>query len=127
MICRKCKVEIWDDSIFCSKCGSKQGTTQRTKSRGNGQGSVFQLPNKTWIATRVIGYTIGEDGKKHKQTVSKSGFRTKREAVAYLPTLLQQQPEERRKMLTFLELYNKWEPTHQAGKSTMDCYRSAKK
>ncbi|MBQ8025954.1 MAG: tyrosine-type recombinase/integrase [Oscillospiraceae bacterium] len=123
MKCRKCKAEISDDFLFCPICGTKQTAQQKTKSRGNGTGSVYQLPNKTWIAVRVLGYKIGADGKKHKDTVSKSGFKTKREAINYLPQLTQQ--ERKFKSVTMQTLYDTWEPTHKTSKSTLNCYRAA--
>ncbi|MGO5028197.1 tyrosine-type recombinase/integrase [Candidatus Agathobaculum pullicola] len=124
MKCRKCKAEIPNDSKFCMMCGAKQSTKQRTKGRGNGQGSVYQLPNKTWIAIKTIGYKAGADGKAHRITRSKSGFKTKREAVEYLPLLT---ASKREKAITFQQLYETWFPTHQASKSTRDCYAAAMK
>ena len=125
MHCHKCRAEIPDGSVFCNRCGAKQSLTQRPKGRGNGQGSVYQLPNKSWIAVRVIGYSIDGDGHRHKRTVSKSGFKTKREAVAYLPQLAVQQPAQKREAITLGQLYERWEPTHRAGASTMGCYHAA--
>ena len=125
MQCKKCRAELPEGSVFCLKCGAKQAGTQRPKSRGNGQGSVYQLPNKSWIAVCTVGYDVDAQGKKHRRTRSKAGFKTKREAVAYLPTLAYQ-PRQRASM-TFQTLYEKWAPTHRAGKSTMDCYRAAYK
>lgn len=125
MQCKKCRTELPEGSVFCLKCGAKQTGTQRPKSRGNGQGSVYQLPNKTWIAVCTVGYEVDAQGKKHRRTRSKAGFKTKREAVAYLPTLAYQ--PRQRASTTFQALYEKWEPTHRAGKSTMDCYHAAYK
>ena len=125
MQCKKCRTELPEGSVFCLKCGAKQTGARRPKSRGNGQGSVYQLPNKTWIAVCTVGYDVDAQGKKHRRTRSKAGFKTKREAVAYLPTLAYQ-PRQRASM-TFQALYEKWEPTHRAGKSTMDCYHAAYK
>ena len=125
MQCKKCRTELPEGSVFCLKCGAKQTGTQRPKSRGNGQGSVYQLPNKSWIAVCTVGYDVDAQGKKHRRTRSKSGFKTKREAVAYLPSLAYQ--PRQRASITFQTLYEKWEPTHRAGKSTMDCYRAAYK
>ena len=125
MQCKKCRTELPEGSVFCLKCGAKQTGTQRPKSRGNGQGSVYQLPNKSWIAVCTVGYDVDAQGKKHRRTRSKAGFKTKREAVAYLPSLAYQ--PRQRASITFQTLYEKWEPTHRAGKSTMDCYRAAYK
>lgn len=124
MKCRKCRGEIPDGSRFCMLCGVAQNIRQNPKGRGNGQGSVYQLPNKKWIAVRTIGYEPAADGTMRRITRSKSGFRTKKEAVEYLPLVGR---EDKTRPTTFIELYDAWEPTHRAGKSTMDCYRAAKK
>ena len=64
MLCRKCKKEIPDGSVFCLLCGIKQvKDRQQTKSRGNGTGSIYQLPNKKWKASVVDHYYIGKSGK----------------------------------------------------------------
>lgn len=122
MQCRKCRVEIPDGSKFCNCCGAKQDIKQKPKSRGNGQGSVYQLPNKRWKAIKTIGYEVDEKGKTKRITRSKSGFRSKKEALDYLPKI---GTEARTRPVTFRQVYEAWEPTHRASKSTMDCYRAA--
>ena len=122
--CRKCRADLPPRAKFCPTCGAKQDAQQNTKNRGNGQGSVYQLPNKRWIAIKTLGYTVDEAGKMHRQTCSKSGFRTKKEALEALPTLT---PAPKKQAVTFAELYEKWLPTHRAGKSTIDCYKAAYK
>lgn len=124
MKCRKCRGEIPDGSKFCMLCGAKQDVAQRPKSRGNGQGSVYQLPNKRWIAIKTIGYEPLEDGRTRRVTRSKSGFKTKKEALEYLPKL-SDEPKDR--PATFRQVYDAWQPTHRAGKSTMACYQAAMK
>ena len=94
-------------SKFCLKCGVKQEIRQNTKNRGNGQGSVYQLPNKKWIAVKVVGYQR-EDGKLRKITRSKSGFRTKK--TPGLPSQLEAAPAQR--PTTWAQLYEVWKPTH---------------
>ena len=123
MKCRRCRGEIPDGSKFCMHCGALQSTTQNVKSRGNGQGSVYKR-GRTWTAVRVFGYTVSDDGKLHKTTRSKSGFRTKKEALEYLPQLI---AAPRKKIMTWQAMYDTWKPTHRAGKSTMDCYAAAEK
>ena len=122
MQCRKCRADIPNESKFCLRCGAKQEIKQNPKKRGNGQGSVFQRSNKSWIAIKTIGYEMGSDGKSRKITRSKSGFRTKKEALEYLPKI---GTEARARPVTFRQVYDAWEPTHRASKSTMDCYRAA--
>ena len=126
MKCRKCRALIPENGKFCPACGARQDVAQNPKSRGNGQGSVYQLANKRWIAVKTIGYEPDSSGKMRRITRSKSGFRTKREALEYLP-LIGTERETKTKSTTFIQLYDAWEPTHRAGSSTMDCYRAAKK
>ncbi len=80
---------------YCLSCGAKQDITRRPRSRGNGTGSVYQLPSKTWIAVRICGWYTAEDGSIHRKTRSKSGFRTKKEALEYLPLLAVTPAQER--------------------------------
>lgn len=91
--CRKCRAVLPEGAKFCPACGAKQDVTQKPKARGNGQGSVYQLPNKTWIAVKTIGYTTDEAGKLHRKTCSRSGFRTKK-GGAGSPADADARPEE---------------------------------
>lgn len=129
MICKKCHKEV-PTAPYCNQCGAKQVQKQRPKSRGNGQGSVYQLPNKRYIAVKTIGYYLDEDGKKHRRTVSKH-FEKRKDAVAALPLLgLDQTPDGKAKKkaaTTFKQLYDLWLPTHRAGPSTIQNYKSAMK
>ena len=124
MKCKRCHGELPQDARYCPSCGAKQSTGQNPKRRGNGQGSVYQLANKRWIAIKVIGYEDAGNGKLRKLTRSKSGFRTKKEALDYLPKL---DDAPRVKPITWAQVYETWFPTHRAGKSTMDCYAAAEK
>lgn len=66
MPCAKCGKDVPEGALFCPWCGQRKPEEKirhAPKRRGNGTGSVFQLPNKTWIAIRTVGYTIGKDGK----------------------------------------------------------------
>ncbi len=126
MICRKCKKEA-PDGAFCIFCGTKQEKARgEPKKRGNGQGSVFKLKNGKYRAEQVLGYYPDENGKMHKRTRAKV-FATKTEAVAALPSLKTAAAKKKKEKTTFKQLYEKWLPTHRAGKSTMDCYKSAMK
>ena len=44
--------------------------------------------------------------------------------MAAVPDLLNAKPAEK-KRITMKELYDRWLPTHRAGKSTLDCYKAA--
>lgn len=123
MKCRKCHTLLPDGSNYCLSCGAKQSMSRNPKSRGNGQGSIYKLKNGSWIAVKTYNYHL-EDGKIKKSTRSKSGFKTKKEAVAYLPFLAQ---EKKKKTMTFKQVYDAWLPTHKAGKDTINCYKAAYK
>lgn len=125
MICRKCHQNV-ADGPFCLLCGTRQEKPAGSvKRRGNGQGSVYKLPNGKYKAVAVQYYFVDDNGKKHKKTRS-AVFEKKKDAVAALPELKKDRTQKL-KSITFKELYDKWLPTHRAGKSTLDCYKSAVK
>lgn len=129
MTCRKCKAELPKGANFCHVCGAKVNVPRKPKARGNGTGSVWQLPNKTWIAQRTVGLIPTDDGKVRRVTRSKSGFKTKKEALAALYTLQNESATKAEKKLTYTmqQVYDAWEPTHKKGKSTINGYRAAMK
>ena len=91
--CIKCNAALPQGSIFCNICGKKQVTQQkRSSKRANGEGSVYKR-GKTWEAAVVLGHTY-EDGKEIPIRVTKGGFKTKKEALAYLPILKNSKPRE---------------------------------
>lgn len=124
MNCIKCGVELPEGSVYCNICGKKQLREKKKKARGNGQGSVFRLPSGKYKAVVTVGYTMSDDGKRHRKTHSQV-FPTKKEAIAALPRLLNEPVKKQKKSVTFKGLYEKWLPTHRAGKSTMNCYKAA--
>ena len=84
MLCIKRKKEIPDDSPFCNWCGKKQQSPPHApKRRGNGEGTVFRKPCGTWRVEYVEKYIV-ENGKKKRITRTKSGFKSKKEALDYL-------------------------------------------
>ena len=121
--CRKCGAVLPDGAIFCPMCGRKQTRERSPKKRGNGQGTIIELPNGKYKTVVTLGYYTDEDGKRHRRTRSRV-FARKKDAVAAVPELLNAKPAEK-KRITFKELYDKWLPTHRAGKSTIDCYKAA--
>lgn len=126
MICRKCKKEA-PDGAFCIFCGTKQEKPKRNpKRRGNGEGSVFKTSNGKYKAVQVVNTFYDEEKKLHRVTRTKI-FDKKSDAIAALPSLKIPVEKKKREAITFIELYEKWLPTHRAGKSTMDCYKAAMK
>ncbi len=143
MTCRnpKCAREIPEAAAFCPWCGKQQKVPkQKTKSRGNGLGSVYKLPDGKWCAAKTVGWIVdplppdappGSVPHKRRQTV-KRRFRTRRDAEVALPflTAADRRPQKgtatQRKgtSVTLKELYDQWEPTHQKSQSTMNCYRA---
>lgn len=125
MKCRKCKAELPEGSKYCNMCGAKVAVERKPKSRGNGTGTVYKR-GANWTAVIVTGFELDSDNKMHRKTRSKGGFKTKREALEYIPTL-KLQPERKPKSKTFAQLYEAWLPTHRAGKDTINCYKAAYK
>lgn len=121
--CKKCGAELDVCYIFCPMCGRKQTRERSPKKRGNGQGTVLELPSGKYKVVVTLGYYTDEDGKRHRRTRSRV-FARKKDAVAAVPELLNAKPAEK-KRITFKELYDRWLPTHRAGKSTIDCYKAA--
>ena len=129
MICRKCKQDV-PDGPFCAQCGAKQAQTARNpKSRGNGQGSVYRLPNGKYKALRVQMY-LDEEGKAKRRTVSRT-FARKKDAVEALPLLDPSRRtairEDKKRKTTLKQLYDLWLPTHRAGPDTLGNYKAAMK
>lgn len=103
--CRKCKEEIPDGAKFCQFCGAKQTETEKNRSgrsRPNGTGSVYKR-GKTWECAYVVGYIIQDNGKMKTVRRTKGGFRTKKEAMEYIPQL---KVEPVKKTPTVNELWN---------------------
>lgn len=118
--CRKCHAAVVDGAKYCHNCGASLTATQNTKSRGNGTGSVYKR-GKSWVCVKTVGYYTDEDGKLHRQIRSKGGFKTKKEAVNYLPKL-KENPKVQTK--TLMDIWDLWEPTHKTSEVTMKQYRS---
>lgn len=129
-VCVKCKKDIPDGALFCPWCGVSQQPKKQAKRRSSKGGSVYKLPNGTWMAAKVLGYeTVDETGKIRRIKATKSGFKTKRDALAYLPQLTRK-PQKIDLSTSFKDLYEMWLPTHEQkgkSKSTLNCYKAAVK
>ena len=121
MSCIKCGKPLPEGALYCPICGAKQQPEARQRHRGNGQGSVYKCGNG-WAAEVTLGYYL-ENGKSKRRIARKKGFRTKKAALEALSQL--REPKDQRPQHTLQAVYESWMPTHRAGKSTMDCYKSA--
>lgn len=126
MQCIKCKKPIPDGAAFCPTCGVKQAgqTTKRApKRRGNGQGTVYKR-GKNWRAEYTYGWKDGI-----RLCITKSGFKTKTEALAYLPILIEESNGNRAKTkpVSFKQLYDDFIPyyTPRIGATTLKTLKSA--
>lgn len=124
MKCKSCNQELPEAARFCYSCGKEQNPTRSRKKRGNGQGTVIKLPNGKYKAVATL-YYVEVDGKRRRKTKTKT-FSKRSDAVAALPEL-KKSPERKKTNITFQQLYNRWLPTHRAGKETMNCYKAAYK
>ena len=117
MLCPKCKATSPPEAIFCSQCGKKLVTTKksRAKSRGNGTGTAFKR-GSTWTAQVVMKYEDlppfdpenPENAKPRKKiTRSKSGFKTREQALQYCPILKNgpQKPQEAPTLEHYWDVY----------------------
>ena len=127
MKCIKCSADIPDGSVYCYLCGKKQIVAEKKRSvklRGNGQGTAYKRGN-TWTACVTLGWIMPEDLSKPKIPVrkTKGGFKTKKDAIDYCPTLRTKGNEGKR--MTMQEVWNAWSDMYapRIVKSTMDCYK----
>lgn len=107
MLCIKCKTELPEGAAFCYICGKKQSVGEKRRSsssRPNGTGSVYRR-GKTWECAVVRGYVVDDNGKCKAIRSTKGGFRTKKEAMEYIPTL---QAAPTRKVPNLLDLWGQY-------------------
>lgn len=123
MRCRKCRKAIPDGSKYCNWCGAKQISPPRTKQRANGEGTVYEIRNGRWIADA----SVFVQGCRYRAT--KSGFKSRAEALAALPEVHQRAVEKTVKPdgATMQELYEqvteKW--FAKISKTKASAYRTA--
>jgi integrase len=80
------------------------------KIRGNGQGTVYKLPNGKWRAEVTIDWRE-IDGKKKRIYKTRSGFKLKRDALAAIQEM-KQGTIGVNKQIKFNELYDRWSVSH---------------
>lgn len=125
MFCIKCDVEIQDNYIYCPWCGKKQVVSQtatKRHRRSNGEGSVYKRGD-TWQAEVIVGKN--EEGKPvHRY---KGGFKTKREAIEYIPTLRESEPQRSSRARTLAYYYESLDKTDlsKLSKSKKKAYHAA--
>lgn len=110
MQCRKCDKQIDEDSAYCKYCGtSVVPKAQQRKKRGNGQGSVFRVSVNNYRAVAVIGWKETEvNGVKKRTEIKKTkqGFKSKSEALAYLPILFGNQEKPKMNLDKYYSLWS---------------------
>lgn len=86
MICPKCSREIPDDARLCCYCGRTIVKLPRARKhqRSNGSGSVYKR-GKTWTLQITVGWDRDASGKPRQRCKYKGGFKTKNDALDYLP------------------------------------------
>jgi len=121
MLCRKCRREIPDGSVFCSWCGLRQKASRGK--RPSGEGSVYMTHNGKWKAE----INIHKNGIRYM--ASKAGLSSRKEAEAALPALREKalSQTEHPTNATMQELYDelaqRWFP--RISKDKVSHYRTA--
>ena len=82
----------------------------RPKVRGNGMGCAYKR-GPTWTACVTVGWTLPADPSKPKKPIrrTKAGFATKKDAIAYCPTLLAggvEKQKEAPRLCEYWDLYS---------------------
>lgn len=82
----------------------------KPKSRGNGQGTAYKR-GQTWTACVTMAWILPDDPSKPKKPIrrTKGGFQTKRDALAYCPTLLAggvEKPSEAPRLSSYWKTYS---------------------
>ena len=126
MQCVKCKAQLADGSIYCHICGKKQTIQQektRKRTRANGTGTVYKENNR-WTAEVTMGYRLGDNCVKRIKR-RKRGFKTKTEAIEYLPTLKQNYEKPTKITLADLWIFYKENSLPKLSKSKQGHYLTA--
>ena len=109
MLCPRCSRTIPDDAVFCCYCGRTiVKKSARTRQRPNGTGTVYKRRGaSSWTASVTLSWTAGKDGKRRRNRRTKTGFKTKADALRYLESLREQEEKRLAPPLTdYWELYS---------------------
>lgn len=88
-VCIRCRKEM-DATSFCPHCGARQEKkAPLSRCRANGTGTAYKR-GKTWTAMVVLGYYMDDEGKEHRVSRTKGGFKTKTAALEYCAVLKNQ-------------------------------------
>ena len=125
MICSRCQREIPDDAVMCCYCGRvyRRKPPSRVHQRANGTGSAYKR-GSTWTAVVTVGWYI-KDGVKHRVKRYKGGFKTRTEALDYIPILKNGGVRKKApSLMHYWDLYQDHE-YHQLGDSKQMAYKIA--
>lgn len=139
MLCKKCGAELQDGWVACPLCGKATASKPKQKRRrANGEGTIIPR-GKTYSIRITVGWKKTENGFR-PSFAEKGGFKTQREAIAYVSTL-RAEAEARAKekgsvrhgvdyaAITFKELYDKLidRDAKRISRDTLNCYKAAYK
>lgn len=125
--CIRCRKEMQEATPFCPWCGAKQERSKGRKARGNGTGTAYKR-GRSWTAKVIVGWRVDESGKSFPVTRTRSGFKTKTDALEACRELIFRSTAPP-SSITFAALYDQWAEKYseRVTRSTMDCYRAAYK
>ena len=138
-ICKKCGAQLQDSWIACPLCGKKiAAKASKSRRRANGEGSVYPYRG-AFTACITIGWIKTETGFK-RNSARKDGFKTRREATAYLAVLRAEAEKAAQEAalhghgldysgISFKALYDKLieREEKRITRDTLNCYRAAYK
>ena len=127
MICKKCKKQIEDDSVFCRFCGKRQSEPPKPKAlkRANGMGSVAKLSGrrrKPWLARMTVKDEHGES-----KTVVVGCYERKTDALLALEKIVNDGGLPQFYNITVSEVRDRWMEKHypQLSNSGVQNYNTA--
>lgn len=110
MLCKKCRKEIPDNSIYCNYCGRKQSDGRcNTLKRANGQGTVYKEVGRHRPYRAMLSATYDKNGK--AQRIHLGYYKTRTEALNAINQAVITPPSEKA-MYNLEQLYNEWSRIH---------------